>query len=130
MKHSVSGLSLLALMLLSSPHTMSGGTTANQFITFVHQADQDSQSDCSQRGGRRVYAVNTHSSAVIDVHIDRFFSGIRQAGRSMFAIAPGYGQALGCDVVMESQQSWELVKAQPIDRNSALERYGQIVGEP
>jgi len=40
----------------------------------------------------------------------------------MFAIAPGYGQALGCDVVMESQQPWELVNAQPIDRNSALER--------
>jgi hypothetical protein len=130
MKHAYLRQSLLTITLLASQLVTSADNPANQFIQFVHQTDDDSQSECTQRGGQRVYAVNTHPQAIIDVHIDRFFSGVRQAGRSMFAIAPDHRQALGCDTVMESQQSWELMKADFVDEAFALERYGQIVGDP
>jgi hypothetical protein len=130
MKHTYLRQSLIASTLATTLLVASAENPANQFIHLAYQTDSDSQSECTQRDGQRVYVVNTHTESVIDVHIDRFFSGVRQAGRSMFAIAPGHRQALGCDTVMGNEQRWELMKADFIDKQFALERYGQIIGEP
>ena len=99
---------------------------AAEFIEFATMPDEDTSSDCTQRGGMRVFVINAHPDATIDLQIDRFFSDVRQAGRSMFALAAGHRQPLGCNVVMDSEQRWELVRAVFIDDEKAKMRYGQI----
>lgn len=120
---------LLSASVLSLGISLSPGAQeppASDYIQFATQPDADSSSDCSQRGGMRVFVINAHPSATIDLHIDRFFSRVRQAGRSMFALASGHRQPLGCNIVMDSKQRWELIRAEFIAEKQALERYGQI----
>jgi hypothetical protein len=99
---------------------------AAEFVEFAILPDEDTSSDCTQRGGMRVFVINAHPDATIDLQIDRFFSDVRQAGRSMFALASGHRQPLGCNTVMDSEQRWELVRAVFIDDEKAKNRYGQI----
>lgn len=99
---------------------------AAEFVEFAVVPDDDTSSDCTQRGGMRVFVVNAHPDATIDLQIDRYFSDVRQAGRSMFALAAGHRQPLGCNTVMNSEQRWELVKAAFITREQGQARYGVI----
>lgn len=99
---------------------------AAAFVEFAILPDEDTSSDCTQRGGMRVFVINAHPDAIIDLQIDRYFSDVRQAGRSMFALAAGHRQPLGCNTVMDSEQRWELMKAEFITREQGQARYGVI----
>lgn len=101
---------------------------AVDFISFEEIVDADTDSDCNQRGGLRVYVLNRHPQRVIDLHIDRYFSTVRQAGRSMFALSPGGAQPLGCNRVLDAPQHWEVVRAEFIEADMARLRYGEILG--
>jgi hypothetical protein len=122
-------LIILAAMLVPAAGQLSvaaDNQDAADFIEFAIVPDEDTSSDCTQRGGMRVFVINAHPDATIDLQIDRFFSDVRQAGRSMFALASGHRQPLGCNTVMDSEQRWELVRAVFIDDAEAEARYGQI----
>ncbi|WP_139031855.1 MULTISPECIES: hypothetical protein [Methylophaga] len=99
---------------------------AADFIVFKTLEDKDTSSDCTQRGGLRIYVENTHPEKTIDLSLDRYFSTVRQAGRSMFALENGHSQALGCNIVMDSEQHWELISAEFISKEDALQRYGTL----
>ncbi|HEC72970.1 MAG TPA: hypothetical protein ENI26_01210 [Methylophaga aminisulfidivorans] len=117
-------------MCISISLVLSAGAHAEQVIDYLlieKVADTDTNSDCTQRGGLRVVLRNTHPSDIIDVQLDRYFSGVRQAGRSMFALRNGHSQPLGCDIVMGSDQSWHLIDARVINEQEALSRYGSIL---
>jgi hypothetical protein len=117
---------LLSLSLISAPALHARTDVADQFILFVSEPDADTSSDCTQRGGLRVFVVNQHPDQIIDLQIDRYFDNVRQAGRSMFALDHGHKLALGCDIVMDSPQRWELINAEFITREQAEKRYGVI----
>lgn len=119
-------LLLFILCVLTMPAVQAQPDTAAQYIKFIAEPDADSNSDCSQRGGLRVFVINEHPAQIIDLQIDRYFSEVRQAGRSMFALHSGHRLALGCDIVMDSQQRWELVSAAYISKHQAKQRYGEI----
>jgi hypothetical protein len=99
--------------------------TAISYLSVQSVEDRE-QTDCAERGGKRVIVINNHPEQIIDVHIDRYFSGVRQGGRSMFALASGAFQELGCDTVLDTEQSWKLISAEFIDNENALKRYGVI----
>ncbi|SFJ86916.1 hypothetical protein [Methylophaga sulfidovorans] len=99
---------------------------ASDFIVFKTIEDKDTSSDCTQRGGLRIYVENTHPDKTIDLSLDRYFSTVRQAGRSMFALENGHSQPLGCNIVMDSEQHWELINAEFISKEDAIKRYGTL----
>lgn len=116
---------LLAMLLFSTliPANLSADdAVAANFIHFSAAYDED----CEEKGGKRVFVENQHDKRIIDVHIDRYFSGVRQGGRSMFALAPKTSQAMGCNQVFDTKQSWTLIKASFIEADHALSRYGEI----
>lgn len=126
MRHSIC---LLLLAGLSTTATLTHAVeqkNAEHFITFKALPDDDSSSDCTQRGGQRVTVFNDHPSSAIDISLDRYFSDVRQPGRSMFALHSGHSQALGCNIVMDSPQRWELIDATFISVDAAKKRYGSI----
>ncbi|EEF80592.1 hypothetical protein MDMS009_917 [Methylophaga thiooxydans DMS010] len=116
----------LLTLLLMTPLSADEDNVADNFIVFKTLPDKDANSDCSQRGGLRVFVVNTHPDKIIDLSVDRYFSGVRQAGRSMFALRQGHSQALGCNIVMDSHQEWRLVSSYFIEAEAAINRYGVI----
>lgn len=120
--------SLIVLMLALSPLTLAQADSlkADKFIKFVKEADADASSDCNQRGGLRVFIINEHPDQIVDIQLDRYFAEVRQPGRSMFALENGHKLPLGCDIVMDSPQRWELLDAEFISRNQAEARYGMI----
>lgn len=59
------------ILIMSAVHAQS--TDAAQYIKFITEPDADSNSDCSQRGGLRVFVINHHPAQIIDLQIDRFF---------------------------------------------------------
>ncbi len=101
-----------------------GDTPATDFIVFSETYDED----CEDKGGKRVFVQNQHDRRLIDLHLDRYFSGLRQGGRSMFALAPGASQALGCSRVFEAKQDWKLIHAEFISATHAESRYGEVSG--
>ncbi|MTI62572.1 hypothetical protein [Methylophaga sp.] len=119
-------LLVISFMLVPVSIIQAQSPEADQFIKFVSEADADSHSDCNQRGGLRIFVVNQHPSNIIDIHIDRYFSDIRQGGRSMLALGNGHKLALGCNIVMDSPQHWALVKAEFISPEQAQQRYGVV----
>lgn len=125
MKHILLLAATVSLSITTSLPALADTPDAASFIDFVTLPDEDTSSDCTQRGGMRVHVINTHTESTIDLQIDRYFSGVRQAGRSMFPLASGQRQQLGCNVVMESEQRWELIQARFIDDKEVSERYGQ-----
>ena len=127
MKISLSHFILYFLCSISVSHPLSADSEhASDYIVFKTIEDEDTSSDCTQRGGLRIYVENIHPKKVIDISLDRYFSDVRQAGRSMFALQSGHMQALGCNVVMESQQHWQLVNATFIEKEDAIKRYGEV----
>jgi len=116
----------LFLLLFFLTPAQAGSSEAYNFIKFVKEADADSSSDCNQRGGLRVFIINEHPSKLIDIQLDRYFAQIRQPGRSMFALRSGHKLPLGCDLVMDSTQRWEVINAEFISRNKAEKRYATI----
>jgi len=123
-------LSLYVLSLVPS-HTVLAEESKTIDYLQIAAIEEDEQTDCAERGGKRVFVINQHSQQVIDVQLDRFFSGVRQGGRSMFAIAPSARQALGCDIALDAKQHWDIVAARFITPAAAIKRYGVIqpVGE-
>lgn len=118
---------LLAMIFFSTltPANLSAGdSVAADFINFAATYDED----CEEKGGKRIFVENQHEKRIVDLHIDRYFSGVRQGGRSMFALAPKTSQAMGCSQVFDTKQSWTLIKAGFIEADHALSRYGEISG--
>lgn len=99
--------------------------SALSYLSMTSVEDKE-QTDCAERAGKRVIVINNHLNQNIDVHIDRYFSGVRQGGRSMFALAPSSFQELGCDTVLDAEQHWKIISAEFIDSENALDRYGVI----
>ncbi len=127
MRLSTSTFILFSLCCLSvSEHIMADTDLAKDFILFKTIEDKDTSSDCTQRGGLRIYVENVHPERIIDISLDRYFSDIRQPGRSMFALENGHLQPLGCNIVMDSKQRWELVNAKFISKKEAINRYGKL----
>lgn len=126
LKHTVAQVLLpIGIIFTFNPLVLSAGEDqATEFVAFSEAADQD----CEERGGMRVFVRNLHNKQIIDLHLDRYFSGVRQGGRSMFALAPGASQALGCSRVFDARQNWTLVRADLISIAKATDRYGEIIG--
>lgn len=120
-------LSLLTAFCILSTVSITAvkAESALSYLSMQSVEDKE-QTDCAERGGKRVIVVNTHPERIIDVHIDRYFAGVRQGGRSMFALASGAFQELGCDTVLNAQQNWQFISAEFINSDKALQRYGVI----
>lgn len=121
MKTTLKQLSNLMIIGLLSPAVAAEPNNAAQFIVFFDKPDKD----CEERGGQRSFVKNSHAEQMIDLHLDRYFYGVRQAERSMFPLAAGDEQALGCNRVFDAEQRWELVSAAFITPDAAEQRYGQ-----
>lgn len=117
---------LVFFSYLLAPVSLLYADNINRYIEIKALMDTDTSSECAQRGGLRFYISNTHPSKIIDIHLDRFFDNVRQPGRSMFALQSGHKQALGCNMVMDSQQHWKLIDAKFISLEQAEERYGSV----
>ncbi|AFJ03251.1 hypothetical protein Q7C_2115 [Methylophaga frappieri] len=113
-----------SLLLSAGGAAWSAEKSIADFVNFAEIPDED----CEKKGGLRIVVQNLHDKEVIDMHLDRFFSDVRQGGRSMFALAPRTQQPLGCSKVFEARQHWELVSAEAVTRDHANARYGEIYG--
>lgn len=113
--------SILMLIGLLSPAVWSEPDSVAQSIVFYDKPDKD----CEERGGQRTFVKNNHSEQMIDLQLERYFYDVRQAERSMFPLAVGDEQALGCNRVFDAEQRWELVSAAFITPEAAEQRYGQ-----
>ncbi|WP_266276655.1 hypothetical protein [Methylophaga sp. OBS3] len=98
--------------------------SAADLIVFTQESDED----CEEKGGKRIFINNRHQQHIVDLHLDRYFANVRQGGRSMFALAPQASQALGCSKAFDSEQNWQLVNARFINEEAAIQRYGEIIG--
>lgn len=115
----------MAFFLILKPAVLpANDTLADDFVAFSEIYDED----CGEKGGMRVFVQNQHDNRLIDLHLDRYFSGVRQGGRSMFALAPGTSQALGCSRALEASQNWKLIHAEFISPANATSRYGEVIG--
>ena len=119
-------ISLISVILLTMPLLASAGDNAADFVIFKAIADKDTSRDCAQLGELRLYVINQHPSKAIDLSLDRYFSSIRQPGRSMFALESSHQMALSCNKVMDSEQHWVLIAAEFISHEMALKRYGKL----
>ncbi len=120
-------ISLLSAIFILNALSVTTVNADNAISYLSMQSVEDKeQTDCAERGGKRVLVINNHHEQIIDVHIDRYFSGVRQGGRSMFALASGAFQELGCDTVLDTEQHWKIISAEFIDSENALKRYGVI----
>lgn len=119
-------LIMLSVLLVPFSSTLAQPGNAETYIQFIEEPDADSSTDCNQRGGLRISVINKHPDRIIDLQLDRYFAEVRQPGRSMFALRNGHKLALGCNIVMDSRQRWELLNASFISESEAVKRYGTI----
>ena len=75
-----------------------------------------SHPQCSDRfaDGKMIMVRSSNTQHSIEVHLDRFFQDVRQAGRSVIVLAPnGEPRELGCSRVLAdgAEQSWKIIKA-------------------
>ena len=112
----------IGLALYGFQPVMADPKTASDFIAMHSEVDED----CEEKGGERIYIVNQHQQNIIDVHLDRYFSEVRQGGRSMFPLKPEQKQMLGCSLVFDAVQRWQLVSATFLTLKAAEERYGPL----
>lgn len=74
--------------------------------------------NCVTKGGTQKALVNEDKTRSIEAYVDRYFAGVRQAGRSIIVLAPNGGtQKLGCSRVLDDEQRWEIVKAIFVNKN-------------
>lgn len=71
---------------------------------------------CSDRfaDGKMIMVQSSNKQHSIEVHLDRFFQNVRQAGRSVVVLKPNAGPSeLGCSRVLAdgAEQSWKIIKA-------------------
>src|SRR5690606_7953172 len=88
-------LTCFAGIFLSTNSLVMAEEDAGRLIEFYQEADED----CEKRGGARILVKNTHDEHILDWHLDHYFYGVRQGGRSLFPIKPSASQALGCSRV-------------------------------
>lgn len=117
-------LILVGFLIIWHTIAIADDRLATDFIEFTEEPDQD----CEEKGGLRIFVHNRHQQQIIDLHLDRYFADVRQGGRSMFALAPGHAQPLGCSRVFETSQYWKTISAEYISASHAQSRYGEVIG--
>ncbi len=69
---------------------------------------------CSDNNGKMILVRSSNRQHSIEVHLDRFFQNVRQAGRSVIVLKPNAEPSeLGCSRVLAdgAEQSWKIIKA-------------------
>lgn len=69
--------------------------------------------NCGLHKSALLYIENTHPERTVEVHLEYYLGGVRQAGRSVKVLKSGAEPvALGCTQVSGLDQRWKIVEAE------------------